>query len=1271
MDASYVQTSFLGGEFSPYAQGRMDHQKYRTGLNKCRNIIPVEEGGATRRPGTRTAATTRAGAPARLIPFNFTQSNAYVMELTDSHLRFFSGYSLVFTYDLQTVTNVAAGGDSGAVFTTQSAHGWAAGDVVQFGFPDASTPDVALVLRNYQFKIESVTATTFEVRDPIGSPSNPVLFSGLNWQTGTPMTVQRVLDLSTSYTQAMLPDIRAVQGLNGGTNTLVLLHSKLKPYSLTSTNPPLPTFTLAAAAFTDGPYYDPVTDGTVITPSGTSGSVTLTVSGGSTRFAASDVGRFVRLLSEPAAWAVGTAYTTGQAVKYNGSYYLATANSTGKQPDINLNYWYVSTAPTTYTWSWAQITAYTSATQVTAAIKGGNLVNTLGMSTWRLGLYSDTTGWPTVGCYHEGRLWLGGVVGNRFDASVSNDIFNFSPTSADGTVADNNAIAYVFNSKSVNQIRWMVPDHQGIQMGTQASEWLVRASGNGDPLTPTSIQAASVSNYGGAFVEPIRVPFATMFVERNNRKLYEYMADVYSGKFSGHNMTEFGKHLTGSGIKQLAYQQEVTPIVWVLMNDGTLAGLSYRRESLFMTEQPSFAGWHTHDLGTGRKIESIAVGPSVDGNMDTLTLATYDSSTGLRWVELLTDIFEPSSTIQNAWFTDGATTPTGAKYIAGSPNVLRFYGMRYVAGATVSAFVGGVDCGDFTVAANGTIDVPIDNGGLLTSTLLSTLNSATLYGSRACAVNTLATTHTVQSLQAYVGAATKGANVCLVDYARARVLVLTEGQSTGVISSFNIESGVETAYSQASIYGAGDNRWIQTPMCLGHDGNIYSVAYSSNSTPYQRIDGGTIKVLETAGISSSNTTVTANEISFPANMAPASVGTRFGLKYFCVAPSLNYAKINVVEMTPGTTQFAGHSFAIDEARGYSVGTEPGTGIVYTLGRPDVSLPTTTPFGIYKTVIKESASGYGLINWSSTPNGNITTTKIGTVSPAQVDATWSHFSAITAPAYDHSDGHLMVFVQTTDAVTNKQYLVKVNAATAAVMWKIATDSIPAYGIYNMGHSYIAYGQYSFLSAAPEAGGAKYCYNVDTINGTATVVNVYGLSSSSVVWDSRYGSVFNFGDFTQVVGSSPTLLNSSPTSWGSSWSRLYINTTYATGYMQYTIPACIGTTYTSQGQLLRPVAPDQTGARNGPGFAKTRRSHQFGVLLNNSQGVSFGSDFTNLYPAHFVDASNTAYANNVLYSGMWWNVLEDSYSWDSMPTWQVTRPYPCTMLAYGAFLQTQDR
>src|SRR5262249_49924986 len=67
---------------------------------------------------------------------------------------------------------------------------------------------------------------------------------------------------------------------------------------------------------------------------------------------------------------------------------------------------------------------------ITLQLAGPALLYAAGtvVTTWRAGVYSNSAGWPTCGCYHEGRLWLGGAISNRWDGSNSNDLFNFAPT---------------------------------------------------------------------------------------------------------------------------------------------------------------------------------------------------------------------------------------------------------------------------------------------------------------------------------------------------------------------------------------------------------------------------------------------------------------------------------------------------------------------------------------------------------------------------------------------------------------------------------------------------------------------------------------------------------------------------------------------------------------------------------------------------------------------------------------------------------------------------
>lgn len=82
-----IKTSFVGGEVSPYALGRVDVDKYHSWCESVQNYIPLIQGGAQRRPGLRYVA--QAMGPSRLIPFKFNLTTAYVLEFGDQTLRFY------------------------------------------------------------------------------------------------------------------------------------------------------------------------------------------------------------------------------------------------------------------------------------------------------------------------------------------------------------------------------------------------------------------------------------------------------------------------------------------------------------------------------------------------------------------------------------------------------------------------------------------------------------------------------------------------------------------------------------------------------------------------------------------------------------------------------------------------------------------------------------------------------------------------------------------------------------------------------------------------------------------------------------------------------------------------------------------------------------------------------------------------------------------------------------------------------------------------------
>lgn len=89
MSIRNFQSNFTAGEFSPLLEGRTDFAKYANSLYCMENFLSYPHGPATLRPGFKYLAGTKVNATAsRLIPFVFSESDAFVLEFGANYIRF-------------------------------------------------------------------------------------------------------------------------------------------------------------------------------------------------------------------------------------------------------------------------------------------------------------------------------------------------------------------------------------------------------------------------------------------------------------------------------------------------------------------------------------------------------------------------------------------------------------------------------------------------------------------------------------------------------------------------------------------------------------------------------------------------------------------------------------------------------------------------------------------------------------------------------------------------------------------------------------------------------------------------------------------------------------------------------------------------------------------------------------------------------------------------------------------------------------------------------
>lgn len=162
-----IQPSFSAGEVAPATYARVDLARYYTALKTCRNFVVLPEGGVQNRSGLRYIAGVKSsGARARLIPFQFSTEQTYVLEFGNLYIRFISNGGQVISggvpYEISSPYTTA---QLQALKFTQSA------DVLTIVHPDHPPRELSrLGPTNW-----TLTAITFEpgIAAPTGLAASP------------------------------------------------------------------------------------------------------------------------------------------------------------------------------------------------------------------------------------------------------------------------------------------------------------------------------------------------------------------------------------------------------------------------------------------------------------------------------------------------------------------------------------------------------------------------------------------------------------------------------------------------------------------------------------------------------------------------------------------------------------------------------------------------------------------------------------------------------------------------------------------------------------------------------------------------------------------------------------------------------------------------------------------------------------------------------------------------------------------------------------------
>ena len=300
-------TNFTGGELSPRLDGRNDLTKYSSSCKRLDNFIIYPHGAAARRSGTTfVAEVADSDNKTRLIPFEFSTTQTYMLEFSNLKIRFYKDNGSILEGD-KTITGIT---QANPAVVTSSSHGYSNGDEVLISSVSGMTE-----VNGKRFLVAGVTTNTFQLTDKDGTNINSTSYTA--YSSGG--VANKVYEIATPYTTAQLFDLKFAQSAD----VMYITHPSHEVEKLSRTGHT--SWTLSDVDFTKGPMQDANTTDTTLNPGqsavGTGialvASAATGINGGS-GFQSTDVGRFVFL-------SAGYAKITGVTNTTNATMTIITA----------------------------------------------------------------------------------------------------------------------------------------------------------------------------------------------------------------------------------------------------------------------------------------------------------------------------------------------------------------------------------------------------------------------------------------------------------------------------------------------------------------------------------------------------------------------------------------------------------------------------------------------------------------------------------------------------------------------------------------------------------------------------------------------------------------------------------------------------------------------------------------------------------------------------------------------------------------------------------
>jgi hypothetical protein len=638
-DLRAYQPSFTSGELSPALWARVDLTKYGSGCKTAINMFIHPHGGASNRAGLEFINELKTVNVARTVAFQFNTVQSYMLEFGGTYGRVYRDGGLVLSSVSKLITAITQASPG---VLTSVAHGYTNGQEI-----DVSGVLGMTAVNASNWIVRNVTANTFTLESLGGVALNtsglPAYVSG--------GTIRAVYEFVTPFAAADLAGVSYIQEAD----VMYFFSTLYAPRKL------------SRLADDNWVFSTPTFAPSIAAPTGQSAVRTVGAAG-------ANVSYKIAAISDA---------TSEESLPSNAATISCDLSIAGNKNTIS---WSTVSGALRYVVYKLDngVYGYIGGTTGLSFVDDNITADLADTPQTGRNPFIGAGNYPRCGTFVEQRLALASSLNDPQACWISQSA-NYENFGYASPAKESDSITFRIRARQVNEIRSMLPV-RGLMALTSGAEWIVSGA-NTDYLTP-AVKIVNQGYRGAATVQPVVVGNTVLFAQDRGGVIRDFSYEFQQDSFTGKDLTILARHMfEGRTIKAWAYAQAPYSIIWVVLDDGSLASLTYLKEH-------EVWGWTRQQ--TDGLFEDVSVIAENGEDVPYFIIKRTIQGVDRRYLERLHT--RQFTNVADAFFVDSGLTYEGTPITALSA--------PHLAGKTAAALVDGNVVRGLVVGADGTVTLP-------------------------------------------------------------------------------------------------------------------------------------------------------------------------------------------------------------------------------------------------------------------------------------------------------------------------------------------------------------------------------------------------------------------------------------------------------------------------------------------------------------------------------------------------------------------------------------